>query len=805
MIVQKSIEVVLPLPIDKTFSYAVTKEEFNNIIGGSRVVVSFGKKKFYSAVVIDKFSEKNYDYELKEIEYIIDDKPCVNDYQIKFFKWIADYYMCPLGKVFETALPKLFLIKSETIIEILSQEVGEDLSEKAKNLFYHLSGFDEISLNDIIKLCGKDSIKLINELAINELIQLREEIYNKYKPKTETFFHLNSEITQEKISDLKIRSKNHLKVINYFFGKDLNYRESKRKLTQNLEVSFAVLNTLVKKNILFKDKVAVDRFNLSNNDQNTTINLTLDQKKAYSKINDEISRKRVVLFKGVTSSGKTEVYIELIKEVIQKKLNVLFLVPEIALTTQLVSRLKRYFPKNLHVYHSGINPNIRYEIWSDLIDSKTPKVVLGARSSIFLPFKNLGLVVVDEENETSYKQFESSPLYNARDLAVYLSKLYSAGCILASATPSIESFHNSVNKKYSYVELNKRFGDFELPELIFIENKNHDSSVLPQKMLDEIEKTLSKNQQIIIFRNRRGYSTFMQCSACLNVDQCPNCDVSLTLHLNQKILKCHYCGFSKNESKICNSCGLQTLERKGMGTQLVEDEIQKLFPNYKIGRLDFDNTRKKTSFKDIITAFENNDYQILVGTQMVTKGLDFSNVSLVCVIESDFLLNYPDFRSHERYFQLIKQVAGRAGRSSSRGKVLIQTKNSNHYVNRRIFENDDLNFYNNQIDQRLEFNYPPFSRLIKISIKSKKNDKLYESSKWLASSLIKNSSMEVLGPEYPLVSRINNFFIVNILLKIGLDSNLLQQKILLKKILKKFNNYPEFRSVKVVIDVDPYN
>ncbi len=320
MIVQKSIEVVLPLPIDKTFSYAVTKEEFNNIIGGSRVVVSFGKKKFYSAVVIDKFSEKNYDYELKEIEYIIDDKPCVNDYQIKFFKWIADYYMCPLGKVFETALPKLFLIKSETIIEILSKEVGEDLSEKAKNLFYHLAGFDEISLNDIIKLCGKDSIKLINELVINELIQLREEIYDKYKPKTETFFHLNSELTQEKISDLKIRSKNHLKVINYFFGKDLNYRESQRKLTQNLEVSFAVLNTLVKKNILFKDKVAVDRFNLSNNDQNTTINLTLDQKKAYSQIKDEILRKRVVLFKGVTSSGKTEVYIELIKEVIQKKI-----------------------------------------------------------------------------------------------------------------------------------------------------------------------------------------------------------------------------------------------------------------------------------------------------------------------------------------------------------------------------------------------------------------------------------------------------------------------------------------------------
>jgi len=341
--------------------------------------------------------------------------------------------------------------------------------------------------------------------------------------------------------------------------------------------------------------------------------------------------------------------------------------------------------------------------------------------------------------------------------------------------------------------------------LIFTENKNHDLFTLPKIMLDEIENALSKNQQIIIFRNRRGYSTFMQCSACLNVDQCPNCDVSLTLHLNQKILKCHYCGFSKNESKICNSCGLQTLERKGMGTQLVEDEIQKLFPNYKVGRLDFDTTRKKTSFKDIITGFENNDYQILVGTQMVTKGLDFSNVSLVCVIESDFLLNYPDFRSHERYFQLIKQVAGRAGRSSSRGKVLIQTKNSNHYVNRRIIENDDLNFYNNQIAQRLEFNYPPFSRLIKISLKSKKNDKLYKSSKWVASSLIKNSNMEVLGPEYPLVSRINNFYIVNILLKIGLESNLSQQKILLKKILKKFNNYPEFRSVKVVIDVDPYN
>ena len=805
MIVKNSIEVVLPLPIDKTFNYAVTKEEFNNILNGSRVVVNFGKKKFYTAVVFSKFLDKNYDYELKEIEYIIDDKPCISDYQIKFFSWIADYYMCPIGKVLETALPKLFLIKSETVIEILTNEIDPNLSEKSKNLFNNMAGFDEISLNDVVKLFGKDSIKLINELAINNTVKIKEEIYDKYKPKTEIFFQLNKEITNDNLSKLKLRSQNHIKIINYFLEKDSNYKESQKKLTENLDVSSAIINTLFKRNILLKKKIIIDRFDLTSNNLNKTIDLTFDQQKALNNIKKELDEKRVVLFKGVTSSGKTEIYIELIKEIINKNLNVLFLVPEIALTTQLVLRLEKYFPKNLHVYHSGVNPNIRYEIWNDLVDSKNPKLILGARSSIFLPFKNLGLVIVDEENETSYKQFESSPLYNARDLAVYLSKLHNAGCLLASATPSIESLHNSLNNKYSYVELNKRFGNFELPELIFLGDDDHDFSVIPKIMQKEIESTLLKNQQIIIFRNRRGYSTFLQCSACLTVDQCPNCDVSLTFHLNQGILKCHYCGFSKNESKICNSCGLQTLERKGMGTQLVEDEIQKLYPKYRVGRLDYDTTRKKTSFKNIISGFENNDYQILVGTQMVTKGLDFSNVSLVCVIESDFLLNYPDFRSHERYFQLIKQVAGRAGRSGSRGKVLIQTKNPNHYVNRRIFENDDLNFYKNQIDQRLEFNYPPFSRLIKISMKSKKNDKLYNSSKWLAASLNRNSNMEVLGPEYPLVSRINNFFIVNILLKIGLDLNLSKQKTLLKKILKKFHNYPEFRSVKVLIDVDPYN
>ncbi len=800
-----SIEVVLPLPIDKTFDYALSTNEFKSISIGSRVVVSFGKKKLYTAIVISKSSNKTFDYELKEIEYIVDDKPCVNKNQIKLFEWISNYYMCPIGKVYETALPKLLLIKSESIIEVINEGTEDNLSEEASNLFSSISSFNEISFIDIIKLFGKQSLKLIDELVLKNYLKVKEEIYDRFIPKTENIYELNHLFFKNSNSFSLLRSQNHKNIVSYFKDQKKNFSLSQNSLKEKFKISDAILNTLVKKNILLKSKSKIDRFIHSNIDINKSIELSKNQKISFNKIKSEVDRKRVVLFKGVTSSGKTEIYIELIKEIIHKKLDVLLLVPEIALTTQLVSRLEKFFPNNLHVYHSGINPNKRFEIWSDLIDSKIPKVVLGARSSIFLPLTNLGLIIVDEENEVSYKQFESRPLYNARDLAVFVSKQYQTGCVLASATPSIESFNNAINNKYSLIELNSRFGDFKSPELIFVDSKNEDSVILSDLMIKEIKLTLSENKQVLIFRNRRGYSTYLQCSACLSVEQCPNCDVSLTLHINQKKLKCHYCGFSKNESKSCNSCGLHALQRKGIGTQLVENEIKSIFPDVRVARLDYDSTRKKSSFKNLINDFENNEYQILVGTQMITKGLDFGNVSLVCVIESDFLLNYPDFRSHERYFQLIKQVSGRAGRSGSRGKVIIQTKNINHYVNRRIVENDDENFYKNQLIQRKDFNYPPFTRLIKIVLKSKKKEKLNISSKWLANSLTNISNIDVLGPEYPLVSRINNFYITNILLKIDLKTNLSFQKSLIKKILKKFNNYPDFRSVKVLIDVDPYN
>ena len=805
MIVDNSIEVVLPLPIDKTFNYAVNRNEFINISHGSRVVVSFGKKKLYTAIVINKFPNKNYEYELKEIEFIVDDKPCVNQYQIEFYKWISSYYMCPIGKVYETALPKLFLIKSETIIDVISDDNTNILSNKANDLYQSISNFKEISVIDLVKLHGRDSMKLVNELVLNDFVKIREEIFENYKPRTKIFYKLNFEIFENEFTINDLRSENQKRIAEFFLSKKRKFIESQNNLIQTLNVSVSILNSLVKKSILIKKKIVVDRFDYSKTDKNIQIKLTEDQENTFSEINHELEKNNVVLFKGVTSSGKTEIYVELIKQVLEKKMNVLFLVPEIALTTQLVSRLKKYFPNNLHVYHSGINPNLRYEIWNDLKSSEEPKVVLGARSSIFLPFNNVGLIIVDEENEVSYKQFKSRPLYNARDLAVYLSKLMNSRCILASATPSLESFHNSEINKYSLVQLNKRYGNFESPELIFDDPSSDSSLLLSKMMINEIKKELENNKQIIIFRNRRGYSTYIQCSACLNVDQCPNCDVSLTFHINKKLLKCHYCGYSKDESIRCSKCGLQALEKKGVGTQLIEEKISSLFPNIKVARLDYDTTRKKSSFKDIISRFEDNEFQILVGTQMVTKGLDFKNVSLVCVIESDFLLNYPDFRSHERYFQLIKQVSGRAGRSGSRGRVIIQTKNINHYVNRRIIENDDINFYKNEIKLRKEFNYPPFSRLIKINLKSKKNEILYNSANWLADSLRNISNTEVLGPEYPLISRINNFYIVNILLKIDSKSNIPNQKKLIEIILSRFNKYPEFRSVKILIDVDPYN
>lgn len=796
------IEVVIPLPIDNTFDYLISESEFELISVGCRVVVSFGSKKLYTGIVLSKSKNVNIDFNLKEIKFIVDEIPCVGVSQINFYRWISNYYMCPIGTVFDAALPKSLLIRSETVVKLKNDNLHDSLSEKSIHLLEVINQNQEILVKDLSRIFGNSILKDVNELIHKDIIDIKQEVYSTYIEKYQIVYSLNSKIKFESIS---LRTDKQKDVIDFFLKNNQEQYFSKSTILDALKISSSVIDGLVKKELLIKNKLKVDRLKSEFEIKEKKINLSQAQLKAFDNIKSDFQETNVVNLMGVTSSGKTEVYISLVKEYLKDGKSVLFLVPEIALTTQLVLRFKEFFSSELIVYHSSISSNIRYEIWNELNSNKSPKIILGVRSSIFLPHKNLGLIIVDEEHENSYKQIEPNPRYNARDCAIYLAKFLNINCLLGSATPSLETYYNSINNKFSLVKLNERYGNFSPPEIKLIEPSKSDKSLFSSELLKHIENTLSSDNQVILFRNRRGYSTYLKCSACNHVNICPNCDVSLTYHLNDNLEKCHYCGFSRQMSINCNSCSLTTMKKCGVGTQTLESEFSKLFPSIKLARFDYDTTRSKKNLKKIINDFQDKKFQVLIGTQMIAKGLNFRNVDLVGVIESDFLLNYPDYRSHEKYFQLIKQVSGRAGRSSSRGKVVIQTNYKNHYIHQRIIDNNYQDFYNFQLNQRKEFNYPPFSKLIKISLKSKKIEILNISSEWFYSAIKNMIDFQILGPEFPIISRINNFYIKDILIKIDDFSYLKSTKKNLSKLLKRFAEYPEFKSVKISVDIDPYN
>ncbi len=794
-----TVEVVIPIPLSQTFDYMVSKLEFENIKKGSRVIVSFGHKKLYTAIVVKKFINKQYDFNLKDIEFIVDDSPCLSTEQIDLFRWISEYYLCPIGKVYETALPKIFLVKSETIIKLSNEKNNLETSDQSKLILNDIKNSVEITLKDIIKIYGKESIKLIDELIEKNKILLSEEVFDYYKPIIKSYLKINKSVDPYNLAKTPLQKK----IIDLFFLE--NQTEiSKSRVKNKLNISDSAIKSLIRSNSLVEFKKNILRSQDIDKKTDKKIELSKDQKTSYNRIEKEIKKEKVILFHGVTSSGKTEIYVECIKNQLNQGKSVLFLVPEIALTTQLVNRLNSFFDKELIVYHSSVNPQTRLEIWKKIISKDDPYLILGARSAVFLPIRNNGLIIVDEEHENSYKQTQKSPYYNSRDIAVYLSKIHGCSVLLGSATPSLESFYNAKIGKYSLVNLRRRFGGFDPPKIQFLDHSST-KKLFSDKVISEIKLRIEKKEQVIIFRNRRGYSTFLQCTACSEVENCPNCDISLTYHLNTNTLKCHYCGHNEPEKKNCSSCGLPSLNRRGVGTQLIENEIEKKFPNVKVARLDYDTTRTKKSFKSIIRGFEEKEFDILVGTQMVTKGLDFSNVSLVCVIESDFLLNYPDFRANEKYFQMIRQVSGRAGRSKSQGTVLIQTKNVNHSLNRRLQLDDDINYFDGELAQRKEFGYPPYVKLIKIKFRSRNRKILYDGSNWFANALKKNMKSKILGPEFPIISKIKNEFLMNLLIKVQPEDKLFSIKNIISKILKKFSTYSQFRLIKTNVDVDPYN
>jgi len=810
------IDVIVPLPIDIIFTYRINKSEYGFLKKGARVIVPFGNSKLITGIICKIHIETPSLYNPKEIEYVIDEVPIVNENQLEFFKWMSNYYMCSIGQVIKNAIPSLLLLKSESEM-VLNYNTRLDklnFSAESKVVIDQLEKNKKISFNELTNLVGKKNVnKTINELSKKSIIKLNNEIYDYFKSKklTRIFFSKSfSNNDLNKINDKLITKKSQIKLFNKI--KNLNKESySYKELEKIANVSRSTIDNLIKANILKKQNVEVDRKQFEFPDRIEKVYLTKDQHKALIQIKNGFKQKNVCLLHGVTSSGKTEIYIKLIEDYVKEKKQILFLVPEIALTTQLVSRVKKYFGNLISVYHSKYSVDHRTEIWKKVLNNdKKSRVILGARSSIFLPFSNLGLIIIDEEHENAYKQFNSAPRYHARDSAIYLSSIHNAKTLLGSATPSIESYHNAISSKYALIEIKKRFGNFKFPDIIIQDlriNKvyKNTSNNFSNELINRIKICEENKTQAILFQNRRGHSPYLECESCGVVYKCSNCDVSLTFHKYSNELKCHYCGFTDKNVYKCKNCSNSNLLKKGIGTQLVEQEIKLLFPKLKVRRMDHDTTKTKNSFRKIIEDFEEKNFDVLIGTQMVTKGLDFKNVTLVGVVNADALIFFPSFRSQEKCYQILQQVSGRAGRSHMESKVVIQTYNPNHQIFKRILTNDYKGMFNEQLNQRLLFNYPPYTRLIKITMKHRDLNKLDQAIIWFTSLLRKRLKNDILGPEFPLIPRIKNKFIKQLLIKISVNTSFKNPKIAILKSIKSFGTISQFKSIEIITDVDPYD
>ncbi len=806
----------MPIPIQKTFTYSVTEAEYEFLEKGMRVAVSFGNTKMYTGLVFGLHQTPPELYEAKEILQILDEKPIVNTLQLQHWEWLSSYYMCALGDVYRAALPSAFLLESETIVYKNQAFQNEDILNDEEFLIYEaLQHQSQLTVHQIADIIQKNKVlPIINELIHKSAIYIKEEIYEQYKPKLVKYVRLHAQYNDESyleplLEELSRAKKQREAVLSYFQLTTSKKPIKAKDLEEHSGASSAIVKALVDKEIFEFYHVQTDRISYQG-DTNELKELNEFQLQALQETKTSFLEKDVTLLQGVTSSGKTEVYTKLIQEVLDSGQQVLFLLPEIALTTQIIVRLQNYFGNQISVFHSKYSMNERVEVWNNVLENKSKaQIVLGARSSIFLPFSKLGLIVVDEEHETSYKQFEPSPRYNARDAAIVLSKMHKAKILLGSATPSLESYFNAREKKYGFVELSRRFGEIQLPsiELVDLKEKHrkremngHFSDVL----LKQIQEALDEKEQIILFQNRRGFSPIVECKTCGNSPQCPNCDVSLTYHKFKNELRCHYCNYQRAMPNSCGACGSNQLDTKGFGTEQIELELKELFPDYNVGRMDLDTTRGKYGYQKIIGAFETREIDILVGTQMLSKGLDFDNVSLVGILNADMMLNFPDFRAHERAFQLMVQVSGRAGRSKKRGKVMIQTYNPYHQILQQVSTTDYVEMFQEQLQDRWQFHYPPYYRLIKITLKHKDYQKVDAGINWLAKALQNVFHEHVLGPSAPAVARIRNQYIKNLIIKIPPKQSLGKTKQQIAKIQNTFQAVADFRPIRFIIDVDAY-
>lgn len=810
-------EVILPLSLSKTFTYSISEAEFSFIRKGMRVTVPFGKSKIYTALVIDTHKDQPTSYQAKEIHQIIDELPIVNEIQIDHWMWIASYYMCAIGDVYRGAMPSALLLESETIITKKEQEiVDESLLNDDEFLIYEaLSQQSSLKIVDIVGILNKKNVfPIIQKLLDKGILSIEEEVVEIYKPKLVKYVRLHHEYSSELKLRLLLDSVKGAKqteiILQYFQMQSQGKPILLKQLLEQSNASSSSINTLIDKGIFEVYSIQEDRVNFDGPMREGKLELSEAQNQALTEIQSNFSGKDVCLLHGITASGKTEIYIKLIESYLQSHRQILYLLPEIALTTQLLDRLRLHFGNKVAVYHSKYSNNERVEVWRQVqMASEKAQVVIGARSALFLPFCNLGLVIIDEEHESTFKQFDPSPRYHARDAAIVLASKHHAKVLLGSATPSIESYFNSKSYKYGLVEIAQRYGNVQLPEIELVDLKDkyfrkrmsgHFSDVL----IEEITKSLSLDEQVILFQNRRGFSPIVECLTCGHVPQCIQCDVSLTFHKSKNQLRCHYCGYSIANPSHCSCCSSVHLSTKGFGTEQIQQELHVLFPDSKIGRMDQDTTRGKFGFDKIINGFKNKEIDILVGTQMLAKGLDFENVSLVGIMNADNMLYHPDFRAFERSFQMLTQVAGRSGRSKKRGKVIIQTYNPMHNTIQQVAVSNYCGMYEEQLKDRQMYHYPPFYRLIKLTLKNRDYEKLKSGAEWLFEVLKQNLKLPVLGPEEPIISRIRNEYIRTIVIKIPQEQPLIGTKKTIQKILDSFESVSQFRAISVAVNVDFY-
>ena len=802
--------IILPFPLNDTYTYYVPQAMEEHICVGQRVIVSFGAKRFFTGIVYSLGEASNV-ADLKPIAEIIDNKPIVSQNQLLYWRRLADYYICSLGDIMRLALPSALRLQSDTTVIINEEITPDDLSDKESFVYSILQNENGLKINDLAKQCDFRPLPVLRTLFERNIVHFDETITERYREKTIDIVTPNFDIYDTELIDKTIatirRAKKQIELLERIIALSLEYSDGipKNKLKADDSYSESAFKSLVDKQLITIEHRVVSRVLFDKSSEQPKI-LTIKQQQTAEAVEKVFAERRTALLFGVTSSGKTEIYIDLILKELEKGKSVLYLVPEIGLTTQLVARLKGIIGDKLLVYHSRMNDSERVEVWNE-VSATDCRVVIGARSALFLPFRHLGLIVVDEEHDTSYRQTDTMPHYTAKSATAFLAQIFDAKILLGSATPSIETYAMASVGRIGLVRLDERYGEIRMPDIELIDlremyHKKRMRGHFSLELIDAINATLSEGQQVILFQNRRGYSLTLECRDCGFVAKCNRCDVSLTYHKHIGALKCHYCGFLVYDSaKVCRRCGSHAVHYSGFGTEQVETEAQELFPEARVGRLDFDTTRRRRSFEDIIRRFETQNLDIMVGTQMIAKGLDFSNVGLVAVLNADNLLNFTDFRVEENAFQTLVQISGRAGRRQA-GRVMIQTYSPDSELMKCVAANDFERFFTVQMQERHIFRYPPYCRMTTLTLKHRDNNLLTRASDYLADSLRNNEIFEVLGAESPPISKINNTFIRNIIIKTDAKHPLGKVNPVIVKHIEAFKRNTEYKQVGVFVDVE---